>query len=245
MNQDKALRRNSVYYFILFFLLALWAFWPGYYGRLSERLPGYIHLHGSTMTLWCLALIGQALLIRLKKNKVHKRIGQLSYFLVLMIMISGFHAAHQTLKGVPAMARSGTYYATIALMFNSLIIFLVLYGLAIYHRKNVKLHARYMVSTIFPIITPLTDRLVYNHAPGLLAYVPTMEGRPIVWYVGFLLADLALISLIIMDWSRLKRIKAFPIVLGLVTLYHLSVLWFHNFGCWRSIGDWIMALPLS
>lgn len=245
MNVDKALRRDSVYFFVFFSLFAFWAFWPGYFSRLSEDLPTYIHLHGITMTVWCLTLVSQALLIRLGQSKLHRRIGRFSYFLVLMILISGFHTAHETLKGVPAAARSTTYYATIALMFNSLIIFVALYGMAIYHKQKTKIHVRYMVSTIFPIVTPLTDRLVYNHAPGLLAYLPTMEGRPVVWYIGFLLADIVLISLIVIDGPRLKRIKAFPIALGLVALYQVSVLWFPKFGFWRVIGDWIMGLPLS
>ena len=42
-----------------------------------------------------------------------------------------------------------------------------------------------------------------------------------------------------------KRLDVFPLVLVLLALYHFSVVAFHQFPVWRSIGDWIMALPLS
>lgn len=243
MNLDKFLYNNSVYYFAIFFLIALWAFWPGYYGRLSGDIPYYIHLHGIAMTIWCLTLIGQAVLIRLKRNRIHKAMGKISYVLVPVILITGFHTAHYVLKDFQV--HSAFYYSNIALMFNALIIFAIIYGLAIYHRKQPVIHGRYMLCTIFPILTPITDRLVYYHAESILRFMPTMDGIAIVWIVGFALADLLLIALVIWDWRVHRKLNVFPVALGLVLLYQISVLAFHQFAFWRSFGDWLMGLPLS
>ncbi|MBK6479512.1 MAG: hypothetical protein IPF93_14950 [Saprospiraceae bacterium] len=60
-----------------------------------------------------------------------------------------------------------------------------LFALAIYHRKHPGLHARYMVSTIFPLFTPVTDRLIHHHFKPILALVPKLEGIPLVPTAGF------------------------------------------------------------
>lgn len=243
MNLNKILYKKSAYYFVSFFLFTIWAFWPTYYSRLLSEMPAHIHFHGITMTIWCLIIISQALLIRFKKFKLHKAIGRFSYIIVPIIFISGFNTAHSFLKG--AELSTDNYYSSIALMFNSLIIFVILYGLAIYYVKKPLVHARYMLCTLFPIFTPLTDRLIYNNADSMLSFLPTLDGSPMVWLIGFAIVDLMLICLVIWDWRFQKRTNVFPVVLGLLLLYHISVIYFYKFSFWRSFGDWIMSFPLS
>lgn len=243
MNLSKFIYSNSAYFFVLFFLLALWAFWPGYFGRLDSDIPSRIHIHGISMTLWCLMLISQALLIRFGKQQLHKMMGRFSYILVPIILISGFHIGHTSIAGLNL--SEGNYYSSIALIFNALIVFGVLYSLAIYHRKKPMVHARYMIGTIFPMITPLTDRLIYNNFPFVIGFLPTIDGTPMVWLVGFVIADLILLSLVVWDWRHRKQLNAFPVVLVLLLAYHISVTFFFRFTWWQSIGDWMMGLPLS
>ena len=245
MNLNKALYYNTAIFFLLFFGTVLWAFWPSYFSILDRAMPRYIHFHGIVMTLWCLLIISQAFLVRFKNYRLHRIMGKVSYGLVPLIVISGAIAAHATLEGVQVQVRGAFFYSTVALMFNSLIIFAVLYGLAMYFRKKPVIHARYMVCTLFPIITPITDRLIYNYFRPVLQYIPKMEGAPMVWTAGFLLADIILVVLAVWDWRRHKRINVFPVALGLLILYHISVIYFHNFQFWKSYGDWLMALPLS
>lgn len=243
MNASNFIYRNSAYFFVLFFLLALWAFWPGYFGRLQTDLPARIHVHGISMTLWCLLLISQALLIRFRKQQLHKMMGRLSFILVPIILISGFHIGHASIAGLNL--SEGDYYSSIALIFNALIVFGLLYGLAIYHRKKPMVHARYMIGTTFPMITPLTDRLIYNNFPFVMGFLPTIEGTPMVWLVGFFIADFALLSLVIWEWRHRKQWNIFLVILVLLLAYHMSVTFFYRFSWWQSVGDWIMGLPLS
>ena len=137
------------------------------------------------------------------------------------------------------------FYSNAALMFNSLIAFGIIYGLAIKNRKQPLVHARYMVATIFPIITPLTDRLIHHHARPILNLVPALNGAPSVYVAGFVLAEVLLIGLVIWDWQFNRKMVAFRVALGIVLLYHISTLFFYQFSFWEGFTDWIMSLPLS
>ncbi len=240
---DAFLYDKSVFAFVVFFAIALWAFWTSYYGKLTEDMAAAKHLHGIAMTLWCLMLIGQALLIRLKKNKLHKFTGKLAYVIAPLIVITGAHLAQITVHDMEP--GTSLYYYWIALMFISLIVFAVLYGLSMWYRKNPLTHARYMVCTIFPLFTPITDRLIYKYFQELIPIVPVLEGMPLVQLIGFALADTLLITLLIWDWRAHKRLDVFPVVMLAMGLFQLAVLTFYKFSFWRTIGDWIMSLPLS
>ena len=131
-------------------------------------------------------------------------------------------------------------------MYNSLIAFAIIYALAVYYRKNAALHSRLMVCTVFPLITPVTDRLIYKYFPTLIEYAPTMaDGSPMVPALGFAAADLILIILLIWDWIRHKRFDVFAFVLGLLLIYHASVIVFYNASFWHTIADVMMKVPFS
>jgi hypothetical protein len=240
---DRFLYQHNVIAFIIFFGLALWAFWTSYYGKLHQDMAWSMRFHGMAMTAWCLMLIGQSLLIRMKQNKIHKRIGKLSYLIVPFILISGAHLAQITVRSNEI--GSALYYYWIALMFNSLIAFAILYALAMWFRKNPLTHARYMVCTIFPLFTPITDRLIYKYFPELISLVPSLEGMSLVQIIGFLFADILLLGLLIWDWRAHKRLDVFPIVALVMGLFQVSVLTFYHLKVWQWIGDGIMRLPLS
>lgn len=243
ISKPSLLHQYGFLFLLFFFVLVLWAFWSSYYKTILSPHPSAIRLHGTAMTLWCMMLIGQAFLIRWKKFKLHKRIGVLSYGLVPFVIWSGAHLAYITINQAPA--GSNAYYYMIALMYNSLIVFAILYVLAIWYKKKSAIHARYMISTVFPIITPVTDRLIYKYFDFLVPLAPTTpEGMPLVPVFGFAIGDLILVILIIMDWRKHKRLTVFPFVLVLLVLYHLSVLIFYRHEFWHWIAEGMMKIPL-
>lgn len=240
---ENTLYRNTVFYFILFFMLALLAFWTSYYGVLRQPMSMAIHLHGITMTLWCLMLISQAFLIRTKRHPLHRIMGKFSYILVPFILFSGAHLAHITVS--EAQPGTSAYYYMIALMYNALIVFTIFYSLAIRNRKKPLNHARFMLCTIFPLVTPVTDRIIYKYIDSLVPLAPTIQGMPVVPTFGFVLADMIVLGLLIWDWKVNQKLNVFPIVLGVLVLYHISVLTFWKYPFWQKFGDWVMRLPLS
>lgn len=240
---NKHLYQYSGIYFVVFSLMALIAFWSSYYSRLTAPMDFEVHFHGITMTFWCFMLIGQAFFIRFKKYNWHRFTGKLSYFLVPLIIISGFNIAHFTIENVPP-GHPARYYRS-ALMFNSIIVFAIIYGLAIYNRKKPLLHARYMVCSILPMITPITDRIIFKYIPSLVSYAPVAEGIRMVPAIGFGLGQVLLISLIVWDWWKNKQFNAFIIVWIPLTIYHISVLYFYQYPFWQRFTEWLMAFPLS
>jgi len=236
------LQWNSAWLFIAFSLAMLVAFWPSYFSRLSAQPTYHPHAHGLAMTLWCAMLVTQAWLIRTNRRRLHRRIGSLSYALVPLMVITTINFIHYRLEGAQDLGGFGLYF--LSLIVNALLAFLVLYGLALYYRRDAATHARYMVCTIFPLLTPVTDRLIGVHAPGIIPLVPRIDGAPILPVAGFILADVMLVALSIWDWRANGR-RVFPVALGVVLLYHASVLTFYRFPFWAAFGAWFVRQPLS
>lgn len=243
LNIETFLYRHTFVLFIVFLLGALVAFWPNYFGRLGESQTQSIHFHGICMTLWCLMLISQAVLIRIKKPQIHKSLGILSYVLMPLVLGSGFHLVHLTLSRIPP--QYGLSYSSVALMFNSLFLVAIFYGLAIYYRKHTTNHARFMVCTLIPMITPVTDRLTYFHFRSWVDGLPIVEGRPAVMLYGFALANGFLIIMSLWDILSKKKNYAFLLALFLNLIYNASVIFWYNTKLWRKFAEGLMSLPLS
>lgn len=239
MKLEKHLSRTTPL-FILFLLMALVAFWPGYFSRLPGPLDSHLHRHGLTMTAWCLMLIAQAYLAGSARYRIHRSVGKFSYFLAPLVIITALDLVHSLFYGAQQFAAEHLY--ALALMVNAIVVFAVFYGLAVYFRKRPATHARFMICTIFPLFTPVTDRLVYQFAQPLIGYVPVIGRAPVVPVIGFALADLILLWLAIRDWQKGRRMVFF-VALALLLMYHLSVLTFYRFGFWERFAGWFAGLP--
>jgi len=242
-NPDRTLHRNAVVWFAAFFVFALWAFWPSYFSRLSDQPEVRFHTHGIAMTLWCVMLVTEAYLIRTKQHAIHRKIGNASYVLAPLLIAATINLIHYRMKGGGTLPDIGLFQ--LALMVNAAVAFVAIYGLAIYHRREPLLHGRYMVCTVFPLFTPVTDRLIYAHWPSLISLVPSLNGVPLVQIFGFALADLLLVGLVVWDWRAKRRVNAFAIALFIIAIYHASVLTLYRFEFWRTLADWFRGLSLS
>jgi hypothetical protein len=242
--RSNVLHRNSVWLFGVFAAAMLVAFWPSYYSRLGAQPSYQFHAHGLALTAWIGLLVWQAWLMRAGRRATHKRIGKLSYIAAPLVVVATIQFAHFRVQVVPVpLDRSTLYFLTLVLM--ALAAFVVLYGLAMFYRRDSARHARYMIATLFPFITPVTDRLIGRFFPSLIPLVPAIGGSPVVGVVGFLLADAILVALSIWDWRANRRLDVFPIALLIVVLYHVSVMTFYQLPAWIAFGNWFVGLPLS
>ena len=98
MSLTNAIFRNSVFFFALIPLFAIWGFWFTYFVRPSEELGTYDHIHGMAMIGWCLLLIVQSSLIRTNRRDIHRQVGKLSYVLAPLIIISTILLANSRLN---------------------------------------------------------------------------------------------------------------------------------------------------
>lgn len=243
MNLDKIIFRNAALVFGIFCAFAVWAFWPSYFSNPFRRLPIQLHVHGILMTIWLTMLVTQPVLIRLKKKAAHRLIGKSTYFLVPLILISGVNISHSNM--VQSEPQTDYYYLQFGHMYISLVVFAIFYGLAVKHRKDPMVHARYMICTIFPIFTPVFSRIIGRHFDSALTLLPDLGGNPLIQIIGFAMADLLLVCFALLDWRYCRRLNVFPVALGVLLAYHMSDFVLYRFDLWRSFVDWVVRLPLS
>jgi uncharacterized membrane protein len=238
-NTTALLYRRSPWIFLAFSTAVLVAFWPSYFSRLSQQPTFHAHTHGLAMTAWCALLIAQGWLVRGGHRALHRNLGLLSYALVPAIAVATLAFVHFRMQGAAPPGRVELYF--LALMINAVVAFVAIYALAMYHRRVPATHARYMICTIFPLFTPVTDRIIGRHVPSIVPLVPRIDGVPVVPFAGFLLADAILVALWIWDWRWGRQSNAFPVALGILVLYHVSVLTFHRLPAWRAFGEWFVG----
>lgn len=245
---DNPFYRNATWFLLVFLVFAVWAFWPSYFARLFEQPSLHFHAHGIALTLWCVMLVVQPQLLRSGRRGLHKTLGKASYVLAPALVAITASFVHFRIGGGGPVTGVGAIPSRVlfsfALMLNSLVAFAVLYALAIYHRRNAQVHGRYMLCTVFPLFTPVTDRLIAAHLPWLIGMVPRVNGAPALPIVGFLLADAILLALAVWDW-RANRRKQFFVALCVLAVYHVTTLTLHRAPLWNSFCAWFLSLPLS
>jgi hypothetical protein len=236
----------SARFFVLFLALTVWAFWPTYFSRLFEQPTLLHHAHGIVLALWLVMLVTQAQLIRTHRRSLHRQLGKLSYALapaVVLVTTAFVHQRMASLAGFPELPAGALH--SLALMLLSLVAFALFYGFAIAKRRDSQTHARWMVCTVFPMFTPVTDRLIAFNAPAVAGWLPRLEGSPVLPVFGFALADLILVALAWWDWRVHRRLNVFPVALGVLLVYHLGTLTLHRVPLWNAFGVWFLGSPLS
>lgn len=239
MKLERIVYQKSHIYFLAFFLLMLAGFWLTYFTKILDQENYRMHLHGVTLIVWCMLLVSQAYLIRIKSYSVHKQAGKLSYIIVPLIAFTTVDLYKYRLDELTTLSSRDYLFTASVLM--ALLTFLIFYGLAIFYKSKPTIHARYMVCTVFPMFTAVIDRIIESYFPFLLPYFPDVNG-PVIQVVGLTLADILLIILCIWDWRSHKRINVFPIALVIHLIYHYAVLNFYKFEFWKTFSNWFFEL---
>jgi len=232
----------GVWLFAGFTMAMLVAFWPSYFSRLADQPSVHHHAHGLAMTAWLGLLIAQASLMRSGSRALHRRLGLLSYLLVPIIVVVTLRFVHYTVREVPELGDYGLFF--LALVVMTLVTFVTLFALAMIYRTQPALHARFMVSTLFPLFPPVTDRLFARFTPSVIGWMPRIGGAPILQCAGFAIADTILVGLAIWDW-RVNGRRVFLIALAIVVAGQAAILNLHRVEFWQAFGPWFVGLPLT
>jgi hypothetical protein len=236
MNLTNAIFRNSVFYFSLIPVFAVWGFWVTYFTRPSETLAPYDHIHGAAMFGWCLMLIVQSLLIRTNKRSMHRQFGKLAYLLGPLIVVSTIALTNYRLN-VRGLTDEGLYI--FALQVFILLQFIVTFTLAIKNRNRPDMHARYMVCTSFTLLDPIFARLLSVN------FIPVEFTTGIIQLVTYGFIDLLFILLVIWDWKSRQRRDVFLPMLIFFAITQLPTFFVLSSPAWKAFADWFMKLPLS
>jgi hypothetical protein len=104
------------------------------------------------LVIWLLMLIVQPILIIKKKLALHRLIGKASYILMTLLVISIFLIINQEQSREKNL---GVFAANLV----DFPVFVVLYCFAIYFCKKPAYHARFMIMSILPLLSPVLARI--------------------------------------------------------------------------------------
>jgi hypothetical protein len=225
MQLNSALYRNGIVFFGMFFAVALWGFWSSYYSNPMQLETALHHVHGITMTLWCVMLIGQAYLIRTNRRAAHRLVGRTSYVLAPLIFAVTVALIRQALQDQED-AHLFLFY-----ILGAAVLFATFYALAILNRGAPPTHARLMVCTVFPLYTAAADRILTSLLGGFTPAVPA------AWYLG----DLVLLALAIWDWRSHRRLNVFPFAFITMLGFHAAIFVSPQVPFWRTFTDWFLS----
>jgi hypothetical protein len=232
----KAIFNKSVFWLALIPLFAVWGFWVTYFTRPAGTVSILEHLHGAAMFGWVLLLVLQSGLIRINKRAIHRQTGKLAYVLGPWIIVSTIILANYRLN-IRGLTPEGLWI--FGLQFFILIQYTVFLSMAIRHRKQPDVHARWMICTAFTMLDPIFARIL---AVNFLQ-VPFESG--IIQYFTYSFIDLIVISLVLIDWKSGRRRDVFFPALILLVLTQIPIFFALNVPAWTSFAAWFMSLPLS
>ena len=168
----------------------------------EDNIDAFIHLHALIATIWIGMLIAQPLLILKKKRPAHRVIGKLSYFIFPLLILSF----------IPQMIRIIHSDNPEVLFFPlaDCILLIAFYSLAIYNRKRMVQHMRYMIAISLVFLGPTVGRI----GPNLLDWSDIFTQSAM-----YVLIFLLLIGLVIYDKFHRKNFTPYLVVLSLYVVH--------------------------
>jgi hypothetical protein len=150
---------NAYFFLAISLVIIAVGFSESYFGKLDEMAFPY-HLHGISASLWMILLVCQPYLYKIGKIKLHRKLGWVSLILVPLIVLGGVMMIKSMIHG-QANYPPDTVYKLAYIDVLTLASFIGIYSLAIYYRKQLKLHARLMVITVFGPLNPALTRVFF------------------------------------------------------------------------------------
>lgn len=222
------------FWFVLLLATALLGFSGTYFMRLAEN--NFVrHAHAVTAFAWLLLLIAQAWLMRRRNFRLHRKLGRSSLLLAPLFVVSGLFLVQDML------ARPGPFIKPFIdrLAFvdlTTLAWFATAYCLALRHRRETPLHARYMASTALLVLPPALVRVIGGFVPGVTSF-------EMAFHLGSLATELLIVALIVHDARSEGRVRPpYPLLLALTLLQQLAFLLLPGMAWWSRVCAWIAAL---
>lgn len=154
--------------FISIAVVSLAGFFNSYISRFPDfnEFPGVIHIHFIALVCWFALIITQPILIKQKKIKLHRKLGQLSYILAPIIIITILILVKIKVQRLMLVSESdATVNALIGLM--DALSFSIYYILAMLNKKNVRWHVAFIIAASLIVLNPGLSRLLNTIKPGL------------------------------------------------------------------------------
>ena len=208
---------RHAHYFVGFVLLIiLGGFWASYWSAIGE-VPFAFHMHAISSSTWLLLLIVQSISIHRRENAFHKQMGLASFalfpFLILgfMMIIDVSANRFASAENEFILHNGPSFGLGMAIAITA---YLTLYYQALKTRRNVKLHAGYMLAT--PLILCALASTMSEHS-GVIDL--GLEGKMLMTAfataaVGVLTGSLALALLYSIGAHGIMTLNDFKAVEG-------------------------------
>ncbi|HEY1139689.1 MAG TPA: hypothetical protein VGE88_05735 [Lysobacter sp.] len=213
--------------------LAVAGFWPSYVRRFGEA-DAVTHLHAALMLSWFAMLFAQPWLVRTRRMAMHRTLGKASYMLVPMIVVTCLWLSRIRISAAtPQSLPMQSFILYLGLAASAIL--LLSWSLAIVHRRDSALHARYMVGTALVLIDPALARLLIAVAPGL---------GPLVPWISYGVLFLILGVLVWRDRGRHGQ-RAFVVLTAVFALNFVLINVVPRTAGWQEFARWWGGLPVA
>jgi len=155
----------------------------------SPPLAATVHVHAAAFTGWLVLLLSQTFLIRTRRFRWHRAMGKVAVVLVVIMVVTGYVVIFGKPRPTPFMR------AFIFTPILSLMLFPVLFAVAIYFRRDPATHKRLMLLATILIANAGISRLLGMLGLGGGFYRP--------WIATY---GLLLLPLLIYDLMRLRTL---------------------------------------
>lgn len=218
-------------WFTVIFVITFASFWPSFFSAIV-KIDTHIIVHGISAIAWMLLTISQALLIKTRRRRYHRRVGYISLTLATILVISGLQVLQTMIlreggmvEGVPSLAMKFFYLDITGLMLFCVFLW---YAIKAARKRDIPLHLRLITCTA---IIPLEAVLERTYLFGIPSLVPNFS-------VALLASEITLIVLCIVLiaaewWYRKIRwpfvvLLAYYVVMLLTTDAVARMEWFNS-----------------
>lgn len=169
--RDLARSRTRRRYFFAGIALLLtgfvfWGFAASYYLPLLKgtlELSPLLHFHGVVFTAWMLFFLSQALLMAGGKRRVHMTLGWAGAGLASVIVVLGVVVTLSVIAGGAAAGQSEETQRFVIWPLTDILLFAVLFGLAIGKRRRPETHKRLVILAMLAMMPPALVRLSFPY----------------------------------------------------------------------------------
>jgi hypothetical protein len=203
-------------------LIGFQGYWTGF-----KNAPIHWHLHGLSATFWYIILIIQPWLYHHRPIKIHRKVGTIALILAGFVVASSLNMVFISLGMAESSPLYGVRYSLALVDCISLIGFTFSIIMAIIQSKNIQVHARWMISTVFWVLAPGTVR--FSFIPLGAYYQPTQfSDFPFMWSDIFIwnqvLIALIILFLLIKDYFKLKTVYFSYIFVLIAVLINIPII---------------------
>ncbi len=168
---------------------------------------------------------------------LHRKLGKTSYVLAPLVFLSIILLAHSQIVTLAEQSDSRRHFI-LFIQIGFALFFAVLYGMAIFKRHTMPIHARYMICTGILMIEPILVRVFKFNLSSISWSVPYQ-------YVTWPMVDLLLLALLIRDRHQNTGGRVFQYALVVFVVFQILHLTITNTKPWISFAGWFASLPLT